>query len=810
VRDPLVAPLAALAAGILASRWLPLGSAELAAGVAALLLLALLPQGRGTRAACLLSAFLLAGAFTAEIHRPGPAPELDNLGDVILTGCVVEPPALAGDRERFTLELDEGARALVTIYEGMPRLDYGRRVELDARVRRPRNFGNPGAFDYVGYLGRKQVYWLASARASGVRVLPGECGSRFGGFIAGLRGAALERIARLYPGDAYHRGMLQAVLIGESYQLEKVWLESFRSTGTLHALIISGSHIAVLASVFLFLLRVCLAPTGAAAFLTVCLAWLYALVTGWQPPCVRAAAGLTLFLIGRHFYRRRSILNLLAAVAIGFLALDPEQLFEASFQLSFLAVAAIAVFAIPLVEATTGPLARGLRRLDDTDLDLHLEPRVAQFRVEMRLLAETLKLWTGLPAFMLVLPVRGLFYVVELFVVSAAVQAGLALPMVVYFHRLGFTGLSANVPVVFLLGWVVPLGFAALATGWTWVAQSAAVLLDLSRAVVDWHARLEPHWRIPAPPLWLGVALCVTLAAAATRRLRWPSVAASAALLAALVAHPFPPAVAPGSLELTAIDVGQGDALLLAFPDGRLMLVDTGGIPLFGERRAARMDIGEEVVSPYLWSRSIRRVDVLAVTHAHDDHMGGAPALVRNFRPAELWTGVDRAAIRGLGVPVRLRQAGERFAWGGAQIEVLAPAAGCCTGETPHNRDSLVLRVRYGRHAFLLAGDTDRDTESEIVISGADVRADVLKVAHHGSRTASSDAFLDAVRPAFGVISLAAGNLYRYPHREVLERFARRRAGLYRTDLDGRVSFRTDGRRLTLETSGYAGLFVPF
>ena len=209
-------------------------------------------------------------------------------------------------------------------------------------MRPPRNFGNPGAFDYRRFLARQDIYWTVSAAAGTVRVLPGHCGNAFQKAVMDLRQAALARIEQLYHGDAYQSGMMQAILIGQSFQMQKVWTEQYRPTGTFHVIVISGTHVAVLAAFFLFMLRICFVPESVALFVTVLAAWLYALVTGWQAPCVRSAAGLTLFMIAGYFFRERRIMNLLAAVALGFLLLDPDQLFEASFQLTFLAVGFLA------------------------------------------------------------------------------------------------------------------------------------------------------------------------------------------------------------------------------------------------------------------------------------------------------------------------------------------------------------------------------------------------------------------------------------------------------------------------------------
>jgi competence protein ComEC len=833
MQDPLLPPLAAIATGILAARFVSVETGELFIVIAAFAILGAIALWRRVRmlaGTCCLLGFVFAGALVDLAHRPGPRPELDAEGrePVILSGCVVQPPALAGDRERFVVELDPGARVQVTAYarEGQspPTLRYGQRVEFEARVRRPRNFGNPGAFDYARYLARRDIYWTASmSTGADVTVLPGQCGSRFQAAIVGLRVMALDRLAQLYHGKPYETGMMQAIMIGETYQVQRVWTEQFRNTGTYHAIVISGTHTAVLALFLMLLLRLCFVPREPALFVTAALLWLYALVTGWGSPCVRCAAGFTLFAAATYFARQRRILNILAAVAIGFLVLDPEQMFEASFQLTFLAVGFIGAFATPLLERTAYPRARALADLPDTGRDLHLARAPAQFRVEMRLLAETLRLWTRLPerfsCLAICIPARLLLYAFQLAVVSAIVQIGLALPMVVYFHRIGFSGVSANAIVVPLMCAVIPVGFIAIFTGWAWVAKAAGWLLAASHAAVNWHMHLEPNWRVPDPPLWLGIAIAVglILSVLASRAGRvWFAAAAAvqAVLLALLLWHPFPPEIAPHELEMTVVDVGQGDSILLTFPDGKLMLVDGGGIPTFGHHAPSQMDIGEDVVSPYLWNRSIDRIDVMVCTHAHADHIGGLPSLLENFHARQLWTGANSenpawCALRDRahkdGVRIVPLHRGQRFPYGGAQLEVLAPSLDYVPKDAPHNNDSLAFRVTFGRHSFLLSGDIERQIEAELVAEGLVRKTDVLKVPHHGSKTSSSAAFLDLLRPAFAVMSAGFENSYGHPHPDVLGRYEERHACVLRTDLDGLVTVRSDGRRLRMDMARWSG-----
>ncbi len=827
MRHPLLVPAVSLAAGIVAGRLVEFGSRQSALYLALCIALAATARLTGSlRLArmCTWLALVFAGLLVERLHRPGPNPQIDAQPReiMLLEGCVIEPPSLFPGREQFTLELEPGARVRVSLYprpgQPPPKLHYGQRVELEARLRLPRNFGNPGAFDYVRYLARREIYWTASATAnSNLKILPGGCGDWIGQVIYGMRSAALDRLEAIYAGRPYQTGMMQALLIGETAKVDEDWTDQYRLTGTYHALVISGMHLTALTAVLFLLLRLFpsaeILPLAAGSVF----AWIYTMITGWQTPVVRAAAGLTLFLAARYFYRRQRLLNLVAAVAICILLFDPPQLFEASFQLTFLCVIAIAAFAIPLMEKISVPYSRGLRALDDQGLDLHLPRVTAAFRVELRLLSENISLWSHLPEHWIqrggAVILRVVFYFWELFLLSASVQIGLALPMVLYFHRLSVSGLSANMAVVPLLSCAVPAGFLAVFTGWSAPATVAGWLLEASRRVVEWHAAREPLWRVPDPPLWLVFALSSSLLwlALSTRwrpPWRWLAGAAAGGFLILLLWHPFPPRVRRGMLEVAAIDVGQGDALFLAFPDGRLMLVDTGGFPAYGMRRSG-IDTGEDVISPYLWTRSIKRLDVVVVSHLHEDHAGGLEAILKNFRPHEVWTGAlpqsaearkMRELVRAAGARLRPLEGGEALDFGGARIVVLAPPPEDYTATAISDQDSLAFQVAFGKRSFLLTGDLEPRVEFLLAGQGALPRSDVLKVPHHGSRTSTGDAMLEQVRPLFALISAEYANPYNHPHPQLLERLGKWGAVPLRTDVLGLVSVLTDGARLEVSS----------
>ncbi len=515
LHEPLLLPFAALGSGVAIARYQHFPTPDIAKACVAMAVLALIgyiAHSRRLAHATSLIALVFAGIALPGAWPVHPAPTLtirDNT-PAIFEGCVVEPALLAADREHFTVELAPRARTQVSLSRrasaanpipAFPDLPYGTRIEFQGKVRRPHNYNDPGTFDSVHYLARQQIYWTAAGDASTVRILPGRCGNRAAGLIFAIRSAALNRLDKLYANDAYSNGMLQAILIGSTAKLDRMWTEDYRSTGTFHALVISGAHIAVLAAVFLFFLRICAVPRNIALFLTILATWLYAGVTGWQEPALRSAAGMSLYALGRCFFREGRLLNVVAAIALVFVIVDPEQLFDAGFQLSFLAVALIGAFVMPALGATSSPLARGLKDLDDERIDVRLPAKSAQFRLEMRLLARTLASFVPekLARLAVVVTARCCFYLWDIFVASFFIQVGLALPMIAYFHRLPASGLTANVLVVPVLSSVVPLGFIAIAANSTVLAQLCAWLLSVARVAVGFHARWEPDWRIPAP-----------------------------------------------------------------------------------------------------------------------------------------------------------------------------------------------------------------------------------------------------------------------------------------------------------------------
>ena len=599
---------------------------------------------------------------------------------------------------------DGGVRVTLTGAALRTPLRCGDMIEAPLRLRTPERYRDPGAWQYADYLAAQGIgasATLPSTRLLITRATPSlkivmRCrlyaaqtwaAGRLLSYTVSPANLKLPHLVRLTPDDA---GMVNAMLFGERDRLNHTMRLGFERTGSFHLFVVSGMHVGILAGGLFWLMRKLRLPVVTSTFLTIFATTFYALLTGFGAPVQRALLMSTMFLLARLLARERNVLNALGAAALGVLILAPASLFEAGFQMTFLAIVAIAGIAIPLGEWSFLPYARACRRLDDLWLDTAMHPRLAQFRILLRIWDEHLQpllspVFRGgarhLPASF----VHWSLWSLELVVIGLVAELIMLLPMAVYFHRATVFALPANafsIPLVALLAPLALITFLLnLVSAWLAAipAAATALLLHVITGTIALIGRNHlADWRIPGPSLSV-IAIAVTGWTACCWLVRRSSMSALIAatalpLIAALILWPEPPLLNAGALEVTAIDVGQGDSLLVLSPDGKTMLIDAGG-PVgrpgssSGSIASNRFDVGEDVVSPYLWSRRIRRLDVVALTHAHSDHMGGMPAILRNFRPRELWVGVDvgssaYAALlqeaAELGIAVRHLHAGDR------------------------------------------------------------------------------------------------------------------------------------------------------
>jgi ComEC/Rec2-related protein len=929
----------------------------------------------GVATLLLCAAFLCVGAGLEVVEREGVPRDrvrrfyeggrLESGDAVELTGVVARAPEVAPDG--FYVELrveairhfggEEGASGVVELFAPVRdlatleryellELRRGARVRVLTRLERAEEFRNLGVNSLTEFLERRGLEAVGAIKSPLlVERLDDEPVFVPLVWLERWRARVHGRMTEEFTPET--AGVLQAAILGNRHGLSHATAEAMREGGTFHVLVISGLHISFIGGLALLVARKVTRSRAAQFASSACLLWAYAVAVGAEVSVVRAALMFTLVALAPLVARRSASLNALGTAAVALLAWRPAELFDPSFQLTFLSVLGIVTLGWPLVERLreTGawrptretpypPAApRWWRALGES---LYWSERA--WEAEQLKQTHSCRLfktaWAGRLERWRVQ--RVLRYAAAAVVVSAGVQLMLLPLLVVYFHRLSVASLVLNVYVGALaaaaalgaLAALVVSSFSAtLAAPLVWAVERAVWLMAQSTAPFGEAASVRPpeyagalsfvyalyylplaalvaslaRWRPLEPPAnrregegketdrrghrqaaTAGASRVTAAQALAARgeggattsrdeatvrdeatardessgaRSRWGgrlrarfgrlttrapvrrAAWASCALATfVVVAHPLSAPRADGRLRVDFLDVGQGDAALLTLPDGTTMLVDAGGRPRFGERRAASdsrspsfvateaferdaRGVGERVVSEFLWRRGLDRVDYLLATHAHADHVQGLGDVARAFRVRAALVGRAQAdepefaefdaALRRAGVPLQLVGRGDVLRAGGATLEVLWPPRATVEGVAPRasparaasgNDDSVVLRVRFGRRCFLLTGDIERRAEGALLAAGDDLRCDVVKVAHHGSKTSSNEEFVAATRAAFAVIPVGIDSPFSHPDPQVVARWRAAGAEILQTGRRGTVSFTTDGERLSFET----------
>lgn len=706
-----------------------------------------------------------------------------------IEGVVYERPEKSGERTRFLIEVEQvyahdfadevNGRLLASVPQAPSAIGKGDRVRFLCRPKEIRDFGNPGEYGYKKRLSMEAVF--ASCFVKDKRFFVSTGAAQRGlleGFIQGLRedtGALIDS------SNAGNKEALKALIIGGQGGIGKTIKEPFRQTGTAHILSISGLHVGLVAWVSFVLMLFLLKKSAwlmlsfdikklalAASILPVII---YGLMAGLEAPALRSVLMAVALVFTVLLGRGRAGLNAVSLAGLIILAFSPQALWDISFQLTFAAVFSI----IYLSPCITGLFEREKAGHED---------------------AGKLKAVMG----------RAWEKALAGFIITLSATIGTSPLTAYYFHKLSVTGLAANLVAVPLTGIIVPLLFAAsmLASIWAGLAVIAVHAADLffhaMLSSVRFFSSLPFSSIMVSKPSWPEILVFYSLVAVIPhagriRRLRFVS-AGCVLVLFILWSEPHIEQRISKELKATFISIGEGDSALVELPGGHTMLIDGGGF--FN----ADFDTGERIVAPLLLSKKIKTIDYMVLSHPQRDHMAGLKYIAQNFNVGEFWWSgkgvmpnelnglLERLALSGTVIKI-LDSSSPAFAISGVTIEALGPGPDAVLDV---NNSSLVLRLSYGKTAFLFTGDIGKDGEDALLKK--DIRTTVLKSPHHGSRTSSGMEFLKKAGPEAVVISAGRDNPSGHPHPEILERYRAMGVKVFRTDIDGAVVVSTDGSEL--------------
>ncbi len=801
VLAPVAAPPCALAAVV----WLAGTLTWICASQGGVRILALTAAAAAAACGWALGSVAVRDALDPEIRAVltdvrGESGVSDRPGDpVALTGrlladAVAGPEGLRLAVEALSVDAGSGRRecrggVLITVAGNatdgrVAAWTKGRSVRAPVLLRRPSRYLNAGVPDHEQALLRRGIALVGTVKSAWLVELVG-LGSVFDeGAAAARRWARRVLDRQVGAHDVRSSAIVRAILIGDRTGLDDETETRLQVAGTYHVLAISGGNIAMLAGLFLAVLRLGRVGAPAAELTAAGLLVVYAWAVGGGASVSRATTmAVTMLAAFAMDHRGHPVNGLGVAAGLG-LAVQPLALFDPGAWLTFGATLAIVVGA-----ACTRERAGQL-------------PRWLQWAVGLGVASACAEL---------------ALFPLTAFVFNQVTAAGLvlnfvAIPLMGIVQLAGLLTLAADavVPSVASLA-----GLAAHHAAWGLV--ESARLVDL----VPWVGR-----RVPAPGwpclvvyygAWAGLIGLGRMSSARGGALRWGRMACAGAAAASgvwvLVAPVWPATPPRGLLRATIIDVGQGDAAVVQCPTGDVLMVDAGGAG------GSRFDIGRRVIEPAIWAAGIRRLAVLVLTHADADHTNGAAAVLRDLRPAEVWEGVPvagdavRATLRdaaaAAGVRWRIVQRGDRVDLGGVTVRTWHPPPADWERQRVRNDDSVVTEIRYGDVSLVLAGDVEAAGESAVVAAADAAPLRILMAPHHGSATSSGEAFLRRLAPAAGLISVGRGNRYGHPHGAALARWRALGVPVFRTDRDGAVTVTTDGREVRITSFTGRALTLP-
>ncbi len=821
IKRPLIFPFIGLIAGIVTGNYFDLPYNFLLVGLALILFLLLVTQRKKWWTAGFLFMFVFAfilGVFNISQHQYSTDARNNVLhhtdsGRKTIEGIVIESPSSHPAKNilivRCVRVIKDGAYFPVA---GKVRLvipadlnfSYGDFIRFHCVLKKIHSFQNPGGFDYERYLNRQGIYATGFiTNSSGIIKLREDSASYLKLQLELFRIYLKQIIDKNAPSP--QREIIEAMTIGNQTGIPADIRDNFNKTGTSHILSISGLHIGMVAAIAFFFFSILLKSSeylmlrfniikvaAAGAFILVVF---YALIAGMGVTVLRAALMALVFLVALIFGRQRDLYNTLALAGLIILIITPEALFDISFQLSFLAVLSM----------------------------IYIVPRFSNLHFEQI---------SFLPAW----GISIIRYLYMSILVCLAATIG-TLPLIIfYFNRVSSVTIIANLITVPLLGtltlaiamlFLLAAFFSPMLAGL--IIKIASFFVKISVEIINELAALPWSSFSFAKPNILEISifylfLILIIQYIEIKRgnsnkngyfLRHPSILRLSLILAVFffivdaIYLNFKDKLNP-NLRITALDVGQGSALLVRLPGGGNMLIDGGG---FAD---SSFDTGKMIIAPYLYSERIHNIDRVILTHPHPDHMLGLLHILDNFNVQEFWSSgrfrddedyqklkkiITKRKIKmvslSAGLPVNKIN--------NVDINILWPPPTAIPqtktlSEVDINDTSLVFQIKYGNIRFLVTGDISENIENTLVRSGQDLKSDILFVPHHGSVHSSSLDFIKIVACRYAVISAGKGNAFRHPHPLTLERYQTAQVRVLRTDQDGAVTMTTDGRKLSAQT----------